>query len=361
MDEVLWSITENCIADLGFEDCVVYLLDASGEFMVQKAAYGPKKFENFKIIKPIKIPVGSGIVGNVANSGRAEIIPDCSLDDRYIADDAHRLSEISVPILYQGDVIGVIDSESSEKAFYTNEHLAVLSAIASLAGIRISQINRTRSLTSHRDELAQQVAIKRNELQDALSRLETANDELERQVSEKEELLRQLHHSVKNQMQMMHSLINLQSEETEDEQVIKHLRTCMNRVRCMGLAHQMATGLKIDISLYLRHLNDELNATYQLHPPTQLTVSASREMIGTERAVLLGFILTDAFVAGLDQLEDTKEPASSIDLQLTDHCVMHFDSNWWGFEKLTGLTDLFIAQLGARKEPCENGLKMSCA
>jgi len=65
-------------------------------------------------------------------AGKAEIINDTTIDGRYIIDDAQRFSEISVPILQDGLVIGVIDSEHSQKAFYTNKHLQILTTIASL-------------------------------------------------------------------------------------------------------------------------------------------------------------------------------------------------------------------------------------
>ncbi|MEI9909964.1 MAG: GAF domain-containing protein [Bacteroidota bacterium] len=61
------------------------------------------------------IEVGKGIVGSVASSGKAEIITDTTKDPRYIVDDERRFSEISVPIVYDGKVLGVIDCEHSKK------------------------------------------------------------------------------------------------------------------------------------------------------------------------------------------------------------------------------------------------------
>lgn len=361
IDEVVWSITENCISDLGFEDCVVYLLDSKEEFLVQKAAYGPKKWDNFKVIKPIKIPVGQGIVGSVAEHGRYELIPDCSSDERYIADDANRLSEIAVPILEDGKVVGVIDSEHSTKNFYTSDHLSVLTAIANLASIRISQVQRTKSLRSHRDELAQQVASKKNELQSALTQLETTNRDLEAIVAEKEGLLKELHHGVMNQMQMMHSLINLQVNEVEDEAVIQNLRLCMNRVRCMGLVYQMAQGLKIDVAMYLRNLNDELHNVYDIRHKSDLDVRVVGPEMSTEKAVILGFLLVDLFASGLTSLESVKDPSSSVDLTINHSCRIHFKSNWWNLDNLGGLTEVFISQMGAEKIEDSTGLTLVCS
>ncbi|MBL0334942.1 MAG: GAF domain-containing protein [Chitinophagaceae bacterium] len=140
-DDLLWDIAKNCIAKLGFEDCVIYLKHPARDTLVQKAAWGAKTSGEDKILNPIEIPFGKGIVGSVAQSGLAEIVNDTTLDSRYIVDDAQRYSEIAVPVLSEGKLIGVIDSENPEKGFYTDRHLQILTTIASLCADRMSKIH----------------------------------------------------------------------------------------------------------------------------------------------------------------------------------------------------------------------------
>jgi ligand-binding sensor domain-containing protein/putative methionine-R-sulfoxide reductase with GAF domain len=137
VEDTLWAVVKNCISRLGFEDCVIYMLDEQRQVLVQKAAWGPKTTEENKILNPIEIPVGKGIVGTVALSGKAEIIGDTAKDERYIVDDKRRYSEITVPILSDNKVIGVIDSEHSKKNFFTRHHLSILTTIASLCASKI--------------------------------------------------------------------------------------------------------------------------------------------------------------------------------------------------------------------------------
>lgn len=137
VDDILWDITSNCIDRLDFVDCVIYLVDDEKQVLVQKAAYGAKDISGVEVAAPIDIPFGKGIVGSVAQSGKAEVIPDCSIDPRYIVDDAARLSELCVPIMYEGRPIGVIDSEHPQKNFFTQEHLEILSTIASISATKI--------------------------------------------------------------------------------------------------------------------------------------------------------------------------------------------------------------------------------
>ncbi len=112
-------------------------MDEERNVLVQKAAHGPKSPRQFEINQPIEIQPGKGIVGSVALSGRAEIIPDTTKDPRYIVDDEQRYSEISVPIIYDGKVLGVIDCEHSKKRFFTQKHLSILTTIASLCANKI--------------------------------------------------------------------------------------------------------------------------------------------------------------------------------------------------------------------------------
>ena len=137
VDEIVWAVAQNAVGKLGLEDCIVYLLNESGTTLVQQAAYGPKNPAAYEIKDPIIIPLGQGIVGTVAQTGVAEVIPDTRQDTRYILDDAFRLSEITVPIIYDDQVIGVIDSEHSEAHFFTETHLRTLITIAAMASTKI--------------------------------------------------------------------------------------------------------------------------------------------------------------------------------------------------------------------------------
>jgi ligand-binding sensor domain-containing protein/putative methionine-R-sulfoxide reductase with GAF domain len=139
VNEICWDIARNCISQLQFQDCVVYLLDNETGRLVQKAAYGPKSPREHEIVNPIEIEKGKGIVGAVAQTGKPLLIRDTSKDKRYIIDDEHRLSELAVPILHDGHVIGVIDSEHPKKNFFTEEHLKALSTIASISANKIAE------------------------------------------------------------------------------------------------------------------------------------------------------------------------------------------------------------------------------
>lgn len=151
IDDVFWDIAKNCISKLNFEDCVIYSFDSHQKVLVQKAAFGPKNPDGYIITNHLEIPLGKGIVGAVATSHKPEIIPNTTKDSRYIVDDEQRFSEITVPILLEGKLLGIIDSEHHKKNFFKKRHLKLLQKIADTC---------TKKITRHfvEDSLRKQIA-----------------------------------------------------------------------------------------------------------------------------------------------------------------------------------------------------------
>ncbi len=145
-EEIAWDLANNCISQLGFYDCVVYFVNHQKNILEQKAAHGPKNPRQKEITSPIIIPVGEGICGAVAKTAKAELVSDTSKDERYIVDDEVRLSELTVPIIIDNQVFGVIDCEHPEKNFFSNQHLKILSAIASVCAIKIKNVESERKV-----------------------------------------------------------------------------------------------------------------------------------------------------------------------------------------------------------------------
>lgn len=175
--EILWDLAKNCVARLGFVDCVVYLLDRERGVLVQRAAHGPKNPGPGLIRDPLEIPLGRGIVGSVAASGQAEVVSDTRRDGRYIVDDAFRLSEIAVPIVAGGEVIGVIDSEHPRAGFFTTDHRELLASIASLCANKLVRVRSERRLRELNQELEGRIEQRTVELVEANQRLRAGLEE----------------------------------------------------------------------------------------------------------------------------------------------------------------------------------------
>ena len=79
-----------------------------------------------------RIPIGKGICGSAATSGKTEIIPDVDADDRYLSCFISTKSEIVVPIKKDDKFLGEIDIDSDQKDAFTNDDKEFLEKIADM-------------------------------------------------------------------------------------------------------------------------------------------------------------------------------------------------------------------------------------
>lgn len=163
--EIAWEVTQKIAEYLDSNDCVIYLVNNKNNTLEQIASNYLKLDK--RNIKKNNLPIDKGIVGSVVKNGKAEIVNDTSKDIRYVAEGIRRFSEISVPIISEGKVIGVIDSEHIDKNHYRQEHLDALENIASLVSMQLKSAINIR--------IRKKTEIKNKQL---LKQLEKSNDEL---------------------------------------------------------------------------------------------------------------------------------------------------------------------------------------
>ena len=153
VDDVLWDVVKNLISRLGFVDCMMYLWNDDKTKMIQRASYGPKdSVEQFEK-QYFDVVSGQGVVGYVMQKKEPVLIADTSKDPRYRIDDLERLSELTVPIIYNDELIGVIDSEHHEKNFFTTQHLQILTTIATLTANKIISLQAEKKLQRNQIEM----------------------------------------------------------------------------------------------------------------------------------------------------------------------------------------------------------------
>jgi len=128
--EEISTIVVNLSSKIGYFDCVMYVFDDERKFLIQKAVFGPKSDKDATILQPITLGLDRGIVGSVASSGKSEIIHNTLSDKRYFIDDDIRLSEITIPVIYNQTVIGVIDAEHPKQNFFSDIDLNFWEEIA---------------------------------------------------------------------------------------------------------------------------------------------------------------------------------------------------------------------------------------
>ena len=79
----------------------------------------------------VRIPLGKGVCGTAAARGKTVVVPDVDAFPGHIACDSASRSEIVVPVIREGNVLGVLDLDSPRKERFTEEDAAALESVVS--------------------------------------------------------------------------------------------------------------------------------------------------------------------------------------------------------------------------------------
>ncbi|HEU5299423.1 MAG TPA: GAF domain-containing protein, partial [bacterium] len=132
LESVLENLVQVPCRAFGYEYGAILLTDDRSGDLVVEATYGyPKGTHGYRI------PPGKGITGWVQRSGKPEIVSDVRQDIRYIGVNERVASEIAVPLISEGRVIGVFNAESTRKAAFGARDMNILTTLAGYATIAI--------------------------------------------------------------------------------------------------------------------------------------------------------------------------------------------------------------------------------
>jgi len=131
LDQVLKKAAELVRRLVPYEIFAVLRLDDATQELVFEFAIGYTR----EVVETWRVPVGKGITGTAAQTGQPLLVGDVRNDPRYLAAVESVRSEIAVPLMLKGRVIGVLDIQSREADAFTREQQQVLALVASrLAG-----------------------------------------------------------------------------------------------------------------------------------------------------------------------------------------------------------------------------------
>jgi sigma-B regulation protein RsbU (phosphoserine phosphatase) len=78
----------------------------------------------------LRATTSEGIVGAAATLKEPVLVPDVTVDARYVMVNPETRSELAIPMMHQGKVIGVLDLESPIPNYFTEDHVQTLSILA---------------------------------------------------------------------------------------------------------------------------------------------------------------------------------------------------------------------------------------
>jgi sigma-B regulation protein RsbU (phosphoserine phosphatase) len=90
-----------------------------------------------EVAERIRVKVGQGVTGRAVEERKAVLVDDVSKDENYIEAVPRVRSELAVPLITKNKVIGVIDLEARERAYFKEDHARLLSLIASRIAVSI--------------------------------------------------------------------------------------------------------------------------------------------------------------------------------------------------------------------------------
>ena len=112
----------------------VYLMDGSKELVLSHFIGSPSPHT--------RIPVGRGVCGAAAREKKTIVVPDVGADPRYLACSLETKSEIVVPIIKDGAVLGEIDIDSHTADAFGPKDREALGAVAGVLAERLARADK---------------------------------------------------------------------------------------------------------------------------------------------------------------------------------------------------------------------------
>jgi len=133
LDQVLASAAQQIRRLIDFEIFAVLLPEPGTNNLYVRFAIGHRP----EVIEHWRIPMGDGIIGSAISTGQAVRVGDVTKDPRYLPAVEEVRSELAVPLIVRGRVIGVLDIESRELNYFTPYQQMLMTLVASRIGTAV--------------------------------------------------------------------------------------------------------------------------------------------------------------------------------------------------------------------------------
>jgi sigma-B regulation protein RsbU (phosphoserine phosphatase) len=163
LDELLGRVAELVRRLIDYQMFSILLLDSSGEKLQHR--FSLRFNENIHLKHEISL--GRGIVGYAAQEKQAVLAPDVTKDPRYVQANPETRSELAVPLIYKGKVVGVLDLEHTRRGFFTEEHQRTMSTLAAQIAIALENARLYEEIERQERRLERDLSLAR-ELQSRL-------------------------------------------------------------------------------------------------------------------------------------------------------------------------------------------------
>ncbi len=133
LDELLRRIAEIVKRAIDYDVFAILLLNERAQELRVHFSIGHPD----ELVRNLRIKVGEGIVGRAVAQRRSVLINDVHSEPNYIPSQPSIRSELAVPLMFRGRLIGVIDLEATWPDFFNESHVSLLELLASRMAMAI--------------------------------------------------------------------------------------------------------------------------------------------------------------------------------------------------------------------------------
>jgi len=150
LDQLLKRIAELTNRIIPYQIFAIFLVDDARHDLYYRFGIGHQQ----QVVQTLRINFGEGLIGTAALQQRTVIVDDVRDDPRYIEVVKEARSELAIPLMLKNRVVGVLDIESPEIAYFREQQVSILNMLASQIAIAINNANIYESERRNREMLA---------------------------------------------------------------------------------------------------------------------------------------------------------------------------------------------------------------
>jgi signal transduction histidine kinase len=274
LDEALRVITREACELMRARMCSLMLLDESRDWLDLRASYGAGD----AYIKKPRLGAEESLIGVVVRRKKALQVANVQADSRYqnveLARRENLVSLLSVPLVFSGQTIGVLNVYTAKAYNFSNEEIKILSALAELSAIAIEKARLYERLVDVEEQLRQ------NEKLSALGLLAA---EVAHEIRNPLTVMKLLYHS----LNLKFAADDPRAKDTQIiESKIEHLNKIVEQILDFArttepnLAPVSLNDLVDELGLLVRHklANQNVRLIRDLHPDLPMVLGDSQQL-----------------------------------------------------------------------------------
>lgn len=297
-DQLMKDVADLLQQNFGYHYVMIFVVDPDSGDLV--ARQGSGKVATRLVKQGHRLPIGDGIAGHVASTGEPFVTNDVENVVAYVRNPLlpDIKSELTVPIIIEGQVIGVLDVQQTSAAPLTSRQLNLLCAVADQLAVALQKANLYRNLqTSLTKEKAMRTKLIQNErLAVAGQLLASVSHELNNPLQAIQNVLFLLEQDENLSLQGEQDLKIILSEAERMATLLNRLRTTYRPIRSDEVEEIQLNEIVEDIySLTSTHMRHN-EVTFEFHPDPGLpTIRGVSDQI---RQVVLNL-----FINGIEAMQ----------------------------------------------------------